>query len=46
MSQNASPPTDVMCGYTTFRTALVAMAASTAEPPARSAPIPAAEARA
>src|SRR5262245_22768011 len=35
-----------MCGYTTLRTALAAMAASTAEPPAFSTSMPAAEARA
>src|SRR6185437_131250 len=44
MSQNESPPTLVMCGYTTARTAAAAMAASTAEPPACSACTPAWEA--
>src|SRR5262245_52945322 len=46
MSQNASPPTPVMCGYTTLRTALAAMAASTAEPPALRTSVPASEASA
>ena len=42
--QNASPPTLVMCGYTTERTADAAMAASIADPPARSTSTPAADA--
>src|SRR5687768_7731530 len=46
MSQNASPPVLVMCGYATLSTALAAIAASTAEPPARSASAPAADASA
>src|SRR5687768_10379109 len=46
MSQKASPPRLVMCGYTTASTALAAMAASTAEPPARSASRPASDASA
>ena len=45
MSQNASPPMPQAQGITTPRTALVAMAASTAEPPARRMPRPAAVAR-
>src|SRR5262249_19168861 len=46
MSQNASPPMLVMCGYTTASTAPAAMAASTAEPPAARTSAPASEARA
>jgi hypothetical protein len=45
MSQNASPPMPQPLGMTTASAALVAMAASTAEPPARSTPRPAAVAR-
>src|SRR5258706_140234 len=45
MSQNASPPMPQPLGMTTARTAFVAIAASTAEPPARSKPSPAAVAR-
>src|SRR4029079_16557964 len=44
MSQKASPPRLVMCGYTTARTALAAIAASTAEPPPRNTSTPAADA--
>jgi hypothetical protein len=46
ISQNASPPSPVMCGYTTAKTALAAIAASTAEPPARKMSTPALEASA
>src|SRR5690242_19445638 len=46
ISQNPSPPTLVMCGYTTASTAEAAMAASTAEPPACSTCTPAWEASA
>src|SRR5262245_2673265 len=46
MSQKASPPTPVMCGYTTLSTALAAMAASTAEPPAFKTSTPALDASA
>jgi hypothetical protein len=41
MSQKASPPSPHMYPLTTARAAFVAMAASTALPPARSAPSPA-----
>src|SRR5712691_6311869 len=44
MSQKASPPSPTMCGWTTDSTALAAMAASTAEPPAFSTSTPASEA--
>jgi hypothetical protein len=46
ISQNASPPMLVMCGYKTANAALVAIAASTADPPARNTSTPAAEASA
>src|SRR5712664_2292508 len=39
-----SPPIDVMCGYTTQRTAFAAMTASTALPPSRSTCAPASDA--
>ena len=45
MSQNASPPIPQPWGMTTPRTAFVAIAASTADPPARRTPSPAAVAR-
>ena len=45
MSQNASPPIPQPWGMTTPSTAFVAIAASTADPPARSTPSPAAVAR-
>ena len=45
MSQNASPPIPQPLGMTTPSTAFVAIAASTADPPARSTPSPAAVAR-
>ncbi len=45
ISQNASPPMPQPLGITTPSAAFVAIAASTAEPPARSTPRPASVAR-